>query len=145
MIMISQHDYSSVSKLRVYVGFCTTFSFDTAPMGGGNFNWNGTDPIWSCSSLKNLRVIQTYRIIFGFSSCIAHGRTLYLQALRDAVAISRIPVRSSPPRAAKKQKVAPSGGMLFRGAELKALASESPGPASPTENSSVDPALDELT
>ena len=36
------------------------------------------------------------------------------------------------------------GGMFFRGAELKALASESPGPASPTENLSVDPVLDEL-
>lgn len=34
--------------------------------------------------------------------------------------------------------------MFFRGAELKALASESPGPASPTENLSVDPVLDEL-
>ena len=52
MIMISQHDSSSVSKLRVYVDFCTTFSFDTTPMGGENFNWNGTDSIWSCASLK---------------------------------------------------------------------------------------------
>ena len=34
--------------------------------------------------------------------------------------------------------------MFFRGAELKALASESPGPASPTEHLSVDPVLDEL-
>lgn len=134
-------------------------------MGGGNFNWNGKLTRFGQVLNKKTETDQSNLLnYFGFSpfrrrlagpwalehlpylppAWNAHARTLYLQALRDAVAISRIPVRSSPPRGSKKQKVAPSGGMLFRGAELKALASESPGPASPTENLSVDPVLDEL-
>ena len=76
----------------------------------------------------------------------AHARTLYLQALRDAVEIARIPTRVSSPRKAKVQKVAPSGGMLFRGAELKQPATDSPGAATPTttSDSTFDPVLDEL-
>lgn len=76
----------------------------------------------------------------------AHARTLYLQSLREALVISRdAPLRSSPPRAAKKQKLAPTGGMLFRGAQLKPSPADSPVPAATaTNDSDFDPVLDEL-
>lgn len=74
----------------------------------------------------------------------AHARTLYLQALREAHNISRGVTRSSPSRAAKKPK-APVGGMLFRGAQLKPSAPDSPATAhEPNNDTTVDPVLDEL-
>jgi len=99
---------------------------------------------------SNMRLVQAYMSkqmpssLYLPAAWNAHARTLYLQALRDALTISRIPVRSSPPRAAKKQKVAPSGGMLFRGAELKPSALESSAPTPTTDDSTFDPVLDEL-
>jgi hypothetical protein len=71
------------------------------------------------------------------------GRTLYLQALRDAVLIARVRTRqSSPERAAKRQRVAPSGGMLFRGEDARPASVESPA-AVPTDSDDFDPVLDE--
>ena len=57
----------------------------------------------------------------------SHARTLYLQALRDAATIARMPMRSSTPRA-KKQKTAeaPSRMGLFCGLALKPGAPDSP-------------------
>ena len=72
----------------------------------------------------------------------AHARTLYLKALRDAFPILRTPTRLSPTRAVKKQKVAPSGLSLFRGAELKPSALDSP--AAMADDDGFDPVLDEL-
>ena len=77
-----------------------------------------------------------------------HARTLYLQALRDTPSLCahcNTLVAGSPPRAAKKAKVAPSGMGLFRGAELKPVAAESPAAITQTNSDdSFDPVLDEM-
>jgi hypothetical protein len=71
------------------------------------------------------------------------ARSLYLKALRDAVSISRVQLRPpSPPHVVKKQKVAPSGGMLFRGEEVVPAADDSP--AAVQEGDDFDPVYDEV-
>ena len=99
---------------------------------------------------SNARLIQAYMSkqmassTYLPSSWNTHARTLYLQALRDAVPIARVATRSSPPRAVKKQKVAPSGLSLFRGAELKPSAADVPSPAATANDDGRDPVLDEV-
>ena len=71
------------------------------------------------------------------------ARTLYLQALREAVSISR--VQQPPPSplvVVKKQKVAPNGGMLFRGENAMPGADNST--ATPQADHGLDPVGDEL-
>ena len=70
-----------------------------------------------------------------------HARTLYLKALQDAVSINPTPL--SQQHGDKKQKVAPSGLSLFRGASLKQSSTDSSAPAAADEET-VDTVLDEL-
>ena len=69
------------------------------------------------------------------------ARTLYLKALRDTVSINPTPL--SQQHGTKKQKVAPSGLSLFRGALLKQSSTESSASAAADEEA-VDTVLDEL-
>jgi len=78
------------------------------------------------------------------SSQLALAKTLYTQMLRTALEISKtIPTRSSPPRAAKKPRVAP-GGMLFRGSSGLAADESSPAMQGAPEVDEYDPVVDEM-
>jgi hypothetical protein len=96
---------------------------------------------------SNARLIQAYMSKqmsskdYLPSSWNEHARTLYLKALRDAVSINPTPL--SPQHGAKKQKVAPSGLSLFRGALLKQSSTDSSAYAAADEEA-VDTVLDEL-
>ena len=66
-----------------------------------------------------------------------------MAALRDAAIIIALPVRSSPPRAVKKQKVA---NLLFRGEAARPV-EDSPGvtaPGSQVPEEGEDPVMDEV-
>ena len=71
-----------------------------------------------------------------------HARTLYLKALRDAVSINHTTL--SRQHGAKKQKVAPSGLSLFRGASLKQSSTDSSASAAADEET-VDTVLDAVS
>lgn len=68
---------------------------------------------------SNSRLIQAYMSkqmpssTYLPASWNAHARTLYLQALRDAVVIARVSTRAPSPRKSKVQKVAPKRWCSF--------------------------------
>ena len=66
------------------------------------------------------------------------AKTCYMQMLRAALEISRVPTRSSPPRLAKKPK---TELQLFRGSS--ALPTDTASPEEPTTADDYDPVVDE--
>jgi hypothetical protein len=96
---------------------------------------------------SNTRLIQAYMSKqirskdYLPSSWNDHARTLYLKALRDAVSINPTPL--SQQHGVKKQKVAPSGLSLFRGAALKPSSVDSSALAA-EDDETGDTVLDEL-
>ena len=98
---------------------------------------------------SNARLIQAYMskqmpvADYLPDSWVRHGKTLYLQGLRAAVAIANVATRVSPPRLAKKPKTSLG---LFRGAALaKNVDSEAPPPsANGGTPDDFDPLTDEV-
>lgn len=97
-------------------------------------------------SPSNTRLVQMYMSkqmparLYLSEAQHATARSLYLTMLRNAVAIARLPTRSSPPRAAKKARLTPSGGQLFRGLDSPSDDVQSP----TTEPETTDPVVDEM-
>lgn len=71
---------------------------------------------------------------------LALAKTLYATALRDAMIIGAIPIRSSPPRAVKKPKL----GLLFRGGDSLPADSPKEGPSPTASADDFDQVADEM-
>ena len=102
---------------------------------------------------SNWRLVQCYMSKQGLPASsylsdaqLTLAKTLYVSALRDAVIITAMPTRSSPPRAAKK----PKANMLFRGESVKpepvqeGTPEVGTRPPTPQSDDSYDPVVDEM-
>ena len=99
---------------------------------------------------SNTRLVQCYMskqmpaTVYLTDPQYALAKTLYMQMLRTALEISAVPMRSSPPRAAKKPKIA-TVGLLFRGSTALPPddASGLPPTTEATPTDDYDPVIDE--
>ena len=99
---------------------------------------------------SNTRLVQCYMSkqvpasAYLTAAQVALARTLYMEMLRTAHEISKsVPTRSSPPRAAKKPKLA-AGGMLFRGTSGLAVDTSSPAAPADRDDGEFNPVVDEM-